>query len=55
MADDEKLKRERAGTYRTADGRFTIEQSATGWLLLDSEQTNELGLPLAKPITTKGV
>ena len=48
MADDEKLKRERAGTYRTADGRFTIEQSTTGWLLLDSEQTNELGLPLAR-------
>ena len=48
MADEEKLKRERAGTYSTADGRFTIEQSATGWLLLDSEQTNELGLPLAR-------
>jgi GNAT superfamily N-acetyltransferase len=48
VADDEKLKRERAGTYRTADGRFTIEQSATGWLLLDGEQTNELGLPLAR-------
>ena len=48
MADDEKLKRERAGTYRTADGRFTIEQSTTGWLLLDGEQTNELGLPLAR-------
>lgn len=48
MADEEKLKRERAGTYRTADGRFTIEQSATGWLLLDGEQTNELGLPLAR-------
>ena len=48
MADDEKLKRERAGTYRTADRRFTIEQSTTGWLLLDSEQTNELGLPLAR-------
>jgi GNAT superfamily N-acetyltransferase len=48
MADEEKLKRERAGTYRTTDGRFTIEQSTTGWLLLDSEQTNELGLPLAR-------
>jgi ribosomal protein S18 acetylase RimI-like enzyme len=48
MADDEKLKRERAGTYRTTDGRFTIEQSTTGWLLLDAEQTNELGLPLAR-------
>ena len=48
MADEEKLKRERAGTYRTTDGRFTIEQSASGWLLLDGEQTNELGLPLAR-------
>lgn len=48
MADEEKLKRERAGTYRTADGRFTIEQSTTGWLMLDAEQTNELGLPLAR-------
>ena len=48
MADDEKLKRERAGTYSTADGRFTVEQSTTGWLVLDGEQTNELGLPLAR-------
>src|SRR5438093_6101731 len=53
MAGEEKLKRERAGTYRTSDGRFTIGQSATGWLLLDGEQTNELGLPLARgPFTT---
>jgi GNAT superfamily N-acetyltransferase len=48
VAEDEKLKRERAGTYVTADGRFTVEQSTTGWLLLDSEQANELGLPLAR-------
>jgi len=48
VADDEKLKRERAGTYRTADGRFSVEQSTTGWLLLDAEQSNELGLPLAR-------
>ena len=53
MADEEKLKRERAGTYRTADGRFTVEQSTTGWLVLDAEQTNELGLPLARgPFST---
>ena len=44
----EKLKRERAGTYRTSDERFTVEQSSSGWLLLDAEQTNELGLPLAR-------
>jgi GNAT superfamily N-acetyltransferase len=48
MAEDEKLKRERAGTYVTGDGRFTVEQSTTGWLVLDAEQTNELGLPLAR-------
>lgn len=44
----DKLKREKAGTYRTADGRFTVEQSSSGWLLLDGEQANELGLPLAR-------
>ncbi|HEX3264154.1 MAG TPA: GNAT family N-acetyltransferase [Candidatus Limnocylindrales bacterium] len=51
MADEdapEKLKREKAGTYRTADGRFTVEQSSSGWLLLDAEQANELGLPLTR-------
>jgi ribosomal protein S18 acetylase RimI-like enzyme len=48
MGEDEKLKRERAGTYRTPDGRFTVEQSASGWLVLDAEQANELGLPLAR-------
>ena len=53
MAEDEKLKRVQAGTYATADGRFTVEQSGSGWLVLDAEQTNELGLPLARgPFTT---
>lgn len=42
------LKRERAGTYRTLDGRFTVEQSSSGWLVLDAEQTDDLGLPLAR-------
>lgn len=42
------LKRERAGVYRTKDGRFTVEQSSSGWLLLDAEQTNELGLALTR-------
>jgi ribosomal protein S18 acetylase RimI-like enzyme len=44
----EKLRRERAGTYVTADGRFSVEQSSSGWLLLDAEQANELGLRLAR-------
>jgi ribosomal protein S18 acetylase RimI-like enzyme len=47
-ASPDALKRERAGTYRTADGRFTIEGSSSGWLLLDAEQTDDLGLPLAR-------
>ena len=50
-ADDgnvDALKRERAGVYRTRDGRFTVEQSSSGWLLLDAEQTNELGLALTR-------
>lgn len=42
------LKRERAGTYRTRDGRFTVEQSSSGWLVYDAEQTDELGLSLAR-------
>ena len=48
MAEDEKLKRVLAGTYQTADSRFIVEQSTSGWLILDAEQTNELGLPLAR-------
>ena len=44
----EKLKRERAGTYRSVDGRFAVEQTSSGWLLLDAEQTDDLGLPLAR-------
>lgn len=47
-ASDDSLKRERAGSYRTRDGRFTIEQSSSGWLVLDAEQTDELGLSLAR-------
>lgn len=45
---EDTLKRERAGTYRTRDGRFTVEQSSSGWLVYDAEQTDELGLPLAR-------
>ena len=47
-ADPDALKRERAGTYVTRDGRFTVEQSSSGWMLFDAEQANELGLPLAR-------
>ncbi len=45
---EDTLKRERAGTYRTHDGRFTVEQSSSGWLVYDAEQTDPFGLPLAR-------
>lgn len=47
-ASPDSLRRQRAGTYVTADGRFTVEGSSSGWLLLDGEQADELGLPLAR-------
>jgi GNAT superfamily N-acetyltransferase len=47
-ASPNSVKRQRAGTYATADGRFTVEASSSGWLLFDAEQTDELGLPLAR-------
>jgi ribosomal protein S18 acetylase RimI-like enzyme len=46
--DANKLKRETAGRYTTADGRFTVEQGSGGWMITDAEQTNELGLPLVR-------
>jgi len=46
--DGERLKRERAGSYRTVDGRFAIEAAGTGWMVLDGEQADELGLPLVR-------
>jgi len=41
--DPDRLVRQRAGTYRTADDRFEVQQSATGWFLVDSQTTNEFG------------
>jgi hypothetical protein len=42
----EKLVRESAGRYRTADGRFGVSGEPGGsWYLADAEQANEFGLP----------
>ena len=46
--DPTTLKRESAGSYRTPDGRFTVEQASGRWMLLDAEQHDDLGLPLAR-------
>jgi GNAT superfamily N-acetyltransferase len=49
MPDEEPpLKRETAGRYRTRDGRFAVEQNSGRWLVVDTEQTDELGLPLIR-------
>jgi len=47
-AEEPPLKRERAGRYLTRDGRFAVEQNSGRWMLLDTEQTDELGLPLVR-------
>jgi ribosomal protein S18 acetylase RimI-like enzyme len=46
--DPAQLKRESAGRYVTADARFTVEQASGGWMVIDAEQVNELGLPLVR-------
>jgi ribosomal protein S18 acetylase RimI-like enzyme len=47
-SEPEKLKREAAGRYVSADGRFTVEQSSGRWVVIDAESTDDLGLPLVR-------
>jgi hypothetical protein len=45
--DPDKLTRQQAGTYRTADERFEVREANTGaWFLVDTLQTNEFGQEL---------
>ena len=46
--DPAKLGRTSAGRYASGDGRFSVELSSGGWMITDSERTNELGLPLVR-------
>jgi hypothetical protein len=46
--DPNKLVRQRAGLYRTADERFEVRQAALGWFLVDSAATNEFGQELVR-------
>jgi hypothetical protein len=48
MANDEKLRRLGGGRWESKDGRYTIESESGTWVLVDNEQTNELGLPLVR-------
>jgi hypothetical protein len=43
----DKLVRQSAGTYRTADDRFEVRGgTSNGWFLVDAEQTNDFGQEL---------
>jgi len=44
--EPDKLVRQAAGTYRTADDRFEVRQADVGWFLVDSTQSNEFGQEL---------
>lgn len=46
--DDGSLKRLGGGRWQTHDGRFTIEPQSGTWVLVDAEQTDDLGLPLVR-------
>lgn len=51
--DPDKLQRQQAGTYRTADERFDVRQADQGWFLVDAQQTDGFGQPLVRgPFTT---
>jgi len=47
-ADDGSLKRLGGGRWQTRDERFTIEPQSGTWVIVDAEQTDDLGLPLVR-------
>lgn len=48
MPADDSLKRLGGGRWETRDGRFAIEPQSGTWVVVDSSQTDELGLPLVR-------
>ena len=46
--DDGSLKRLGAGRWQTRDERFTIEPQSGTWVVVDGDQTDDLGLPLIR-------
>jgi hypothetical protein len=47
-APDDSLTRLGGGRWQTRDERFTIEPQSGTWVIVDSAQTDELGLPLVR-------
>jgi hypothetical protein len=48
MPATDSLKRLGGGRWETRDGRFAIEPQSGTWVIVDSEQADELGLPLVR-------
>ena len=48
MAQADSLKRLGGGRWETRDGRFQIEPQSGTWVIVDTTQTNEFGLPLVR-------
>jgi len=46
--DDASLKRLGGGRWQTRDERFTIEPQSGTWVVVDAEQSDDLGLPLVR-------
>ena len=48
MPEKDSLRRLGGGRWETRDGRFAIEPQSGTWVIVDNEQTDELGLPLVR-------
>jgi hypothetical protein len=48
MAKTDSLKRLGGGRWETRDGRFQIEPQSGTWVIVDTTQTNDFGLPLVR-------
>ncbi len=48
MATADPLRRLGGGRWETKDGRFQIEPQSGTWVIVDTTQTNEFGLPLVR-------
>jgi hypothetical protein len=48
VADAETLRRLGAGRWETHDGRFRVEPQSGTWMVIDTEEADDLGLPLTR-------
>ncbi len=46
LSDPDRLSRQRAGAYRSADDRFEVREADAGWFVVDMTRTNDFGQEL---------